>query len=70
MKPIEIMNSTNSKISNSLKEVWDWKEAVYEDTKNMDSEQLNKYFFEGLLSAVKSLNAKLVKNKDGSYNII
>jgi hypothetical protein len=32
--------------SKSLLEVWEWKEAVYNDTKDMTSKQVVKYFSE------------------------
>lgn len=64
------MKMKTKTVSKSLDEVWEWKEEVYNDIKDKDFEGKKKYFKEGLDSAVKLLNGKLVKNSDGSYNII
>jgi hypothetical protein len=70
MKTIEKSNKTEFRVSKSLEEVWEWKEAVYEETKNMNAEEIQKYFNNGLVSAAKSINAKLVKCEDGSFLMI
>ena len=61
------MNKSDS--PQALKEVWEWKERVYLEIKDKNSEEKRHYFHQGLLKAVKLLEAKLVKNPDGSYFI-
>jgi hypothetical protein len=67
MKTTEITNKKVLGVSKALEEVWEWKNEVYEKTKNMSEEDLSKYFYEGLTSAAKSINAILVRCDDGSY---
>ncbi len=57
-------------VSKSLIEVWEWKDAVYEDIKNKTFEEKQRYYEEGLKEAVKLLNGKLKRNPDGSYYIV
>ncbi len=65
-----MMKTTDRTISKALEEVWEWKEAVYNDIKDMTFEEQKKYFKEGLDYAAKLLNAKLMKNEDGTYSIV
>ncbi|MBN2542501.1 hypothetical protein JXI42_06510 [bacterium] len=54
----------------SLLEVWESKESVYNDIKNMNSNEKLSYFDEGLEEAKKILNCKIKKNNDGSISLI
>jgi hypothetical protein len=58
------------KVSRALEEVWEWKEAVYEDTKDLTPEETIAYFHEGLKETARMMNAELVKNPDGSYRFV
>jgi hypothetical protein len=64
------MSATETTISKCLEEVWEWKEAVYQDTKDMSMEEKQAYFREGLELAAKTLGAQLVKNPDGSHSLV
>lgn len=57
-------------VSKALSEVWEWKDAVYKDIKNMSFEEKRVYFENGLKEAVKMINGKVKTNSDGSYSII
>lgn len=56
-------------ISKALSEVWEWKDEVYKDTKDMSFDEKRKYFDRSFKKAVKTLNGKLKTNSDGSYSI-
>ena len=63
---------TNEKIapvSKALSEVWEWKDAVYKDIKNMSFEEKRVYFEDGLKEAVKMIKGNVKTNSDGSYSI-
>ncbi len=57
-------------ISKALSEVWDWKEKVYNDVKDMSFEEKREYYEKGLKEAAKILKAKLKTNPDGSYSLV
>ena len=64
---------TNEKIapvSKALSAVWEWKDAVYKDIKNMSFEEKRVYFENGLKEAVKMIKGKVKTNSDGSYSIV
>ena len=64
---------TNEKIapvSKALSEVWEWRDAVYKDIKNMSFEEKRVYFENGLKEAVKMIKGKVKTNSDGSYSIV
>ena len=64
---------TNEKIapvSKALSEVWEWKDALYKDIKNMSFEEKRVYFENGLKEAVKMIKGKVNTNSDGSYSIV
>ena len=64
---------TNEKIapvSKALSEVWEWKDAVYKDIKNMSFEEKRVYFENDLKEAVKMIKGKVKTNSDGSYSIV
>ena len=54
-------------VSRALTEVWNWKEAVHNDTKDMSIEERIKYFGDGLVQAEQLLHCRLMRNEDGSY---
>ncbi|HWR58684.1 MAG TPA: hypothetical protein VN328_07340 [Thermodesulfovibrionales bacterium] len=66
MKTIE----KQAPISKALTEVWEWKEEVYKDIKDMSFEEKQEYYSESLKDAVKILNRKLKANPDGSCSIV
>ena len=64
---------TNEKIapvSKALSEVWEWKDAVYKDIKNMSFEEKWVYFENGLKEVVEIIKGKVKTNSDGSYSIV
>lgn len=64
---------TNEKIapvSKALSEVWEWKDAVYKDIKNMSFEEKRVYFENSLKEAVRMIKGKVKTNSDGSYSIV
>ena len=64
---------TNEKIapvSKALSEVWEWKDAVYKDIKNMSFEEKRVYFENDLKEAVKMIKGKVKTNSAGSYSIV
>ncbi|MGR3310216.1 MAG: hypothetical protein ACUZ77_05510 [Candidatus Brocadiales bacterium] len=63
-------NEKTAPISKALSEVWEWKDEVYEDIKDMSFEEKRAYFEKGLKEAVKMLNGKLKTNSDGSYSMV
>ena len=60
------MKVTNVPVSNALREVWEWKEAVYEDVKDMTFEEKQAYFRNGMEEAARTIGARLVRNPDGT----
>jgi hypothetical protein len=64
------MKTAERVISKSLQEVWEWKEAVYRETKDKNLEETKAYFRKGLQRAAKIIGARLKKNPDGSYVLI
>jgi len=56
-------------LSRALTEVWEWKDAVNNDTKDMSVEDIIKYFGDGLLQAEQLLHGRLIRNEDGSYSL-
>lgn len=63
-------NEKTAPISKALSEVWEWKDEVYEDIKDMSFEEKQAYFKKGLKEAVRTLNGKLKTNPDGSYSMV
>ncbi|MCX7048777.1 MAG: hypothetical protein NTX50_25230 [Candidatus Sumerlaeota bacterium] len=64
------MKKIDKTIPQSLREVWGWKEAVYQDIKDKSTEERIAYYNEGLEIAAKILNAKIVVNPDGSRMLV
>lgn len=54
----------------ALVEVWEWKDEVYNDVKDMRFEEKEEYYENSLKEAAKMLKGKLKANPDGSYSII
>ncbi len=50
---------SNIRVSNSLKEVWEWKEKVYQDTDKMDFKSLKAYYQRCMGEATKKLGRQL-----------
>lgn len=65
------MKTTDKKlsVSKSLEEVWSWKEAAFNETKDFTFEQLENNYKNAVETACKLLNARLVVQSDGSYKI-
>ena len=63
-------NEKMAPVSKALSEVWEWKDAVYNDIKNMSFEEKRVYFEDGLKEAVKMIKGKVKTNSDGSYSIV
>ncbi|MEK7360009.1 MAG: hypothetical protein AAB422_06510 [Planctomycetota bacterium] len=63
-------NEKMAPVSKALSEVWEWKDAVYKDIKNMSFEEKRVYFEKGLKEAVKMIKGKVKTNSDGSYSIV
>ena len=61
------MKTTERAVSKMLQEVWEWKDAVYEDTRGKSAGETKAYFREGLKRAAKIIGARLKINPDGSY---
>ncbi len=57
-------------ISKALSEVWEWKEKVYKDIKDMSLEEKQEYYESSLKEALNILKGKLKKSPDGSYSVI
>jgi hypothetical protein len=57
-------------ISKALLEVWEWKDEVYNDVKDMRFEEKQEYYAKGLKEATKILKRKLKTNPDGSYSLL
>jgi hypothetical protein len=57
-------------ISKAIKEVWEWKDGVYEEIKKMSFDEKRNYYDKALKKAVKMLKWRLETNPDGSYSIV
>jgi len=56
-------------LSRALTEVWEWKDAVNNDTKDMSVEDRIKYYDVGLVQAEQLLHGSFIRNEDGSYSL-
>ncbi|MBM4053265.1 MAG: hypothetical protein FJ264_01045 [Planctomycetes bacterium] len=63
-------NEKMASVSKALSEVWEWKESVYKDIKNMTFEEKRVYFEKGFKEAVEIVKGKIKVNSDGSYSIV
>lgn len=57
------------KVSNALKEVWRWKDAVYEETKDMDRKEIVKYFSKGTDRFLDKMGYGKVEVFNGVYRL-
>ncbi len=57
------------KISKAQKEVWDWKDAVYEDIKNLSSKERIEFFNKRSEKVIDSLGLLKVKINEGVYRL-
>ena len=64
------MKSAVDEITRSLEEVWEMKQAVFEDIKNMSAEERRVYYHKGLEEAAHLLGVTLVENPDGTKSFI
>jgi hypothetical protein len=56
-------------VEKSLEEVWTWKDAVYNDTKNMSKDEELNYFKEKTDSFLKSLGFKKKLGAGNTYKL-
>ncbi|HLG30112.1 MAG TPA: hypothetical protein VI387_07870 [Candidatus Brocadiales bacterium] len=63
-------NEKTTPISSAITEVWEWKDEVYKDIKDMSFEEKRAYFEKCLKEAVRILKGRLKTNPDGSYSIV
>jgi len=64
------MKATEIPVPKALQEVWEWKETVYQKTKDMSPEESLAFFERAREEAARVLNCRLVKNPDGSYRFV
>ncbi|MBI4558002.1 MAG: hypothetical protein HY706_10515 [Candidatus Hydrogenedentes bacterium] len=64
------MKKTDEAIPKALLEVWEWKNRVYEDIKNLDFEGKKAYFDHGLAQAALELGARIEMRPDGSFVLV
>ena len=64
------MSTSEMPVPKALQEVWEWKEAVSQDTKGMSVEEKLAYFREGMEEAARLLNCRIEKNPDGSFSFV
>ncbi|MDI6736388.1 MAG: hypothetical protein QME42_09410 [bacterium] len=57
------------KVSNALKEVWGWKDAVYEETKNMDRKEVVRYFHKSVDRLLDKMGYKKIEISNGIYGL-
>ncbi len=57
------------KESKALEEVWEWKNAVYEETKEMNKDEIYKYFNRDSETFLNRAGYKKIKIADGVYTI-
>jgi len=56
-------------VSKSLKEVWDWKDALYEETKDMSKEELVEFFNDNTKEFLDTMGYKKNPVKEGIYKL-
>ena len=57
------------KTSKSLREVWEWKEAVYEETKDMNKKETIRYFHKSVDSFLDKMGYKKIETSNGVYKL-
>jgi hypothetical protein len=58
------------KESKSMLEVWEWKEEVYNDTKDMSDEEVLKYFNDGAEKTFERMGYKKKMTGKNTYKLI
>ena len=53
------------KTSKSLREVWEWKETVYEETKDMNKKEIVRYFHKSVDSFLDKMGYKKIEISNG-----
>ena len=56
--------------SKSMLEVWEWKEAVYNDIKNMTKEEVLKYYEETANKIISKMGYKKQDIKKNAYKLV
>lgn len=59
------MKTNKAYIPETLKKLWEIKNEIYNETKNLSIKEVLKYFHDGTQKACKEMGVKLVKNPDG-----
>jgi hypothetical protein len=57
------------KVSKALKEVWDWKDKVYRETKDMNKNEVIRYFSERIEKFLDKTGYKRIKISEGIYKL-
>ena len=57
-------------IYKSLREVWEWKNIVYEKTKEMDKKETIQYFRKNVDKFLDEMGYKKIKIADGIYKLV
>jgi len=56
-------------VSKSLEEVWDWKDALYEETKELSKEELVEFFNDNTKEFLDTMGYKKNPVKEGIYKL-
>lgn len=62
-------NEKNLVLSKALHEVWEWKDDVYNDIKEMSFEEKRLYLNNSMKEAANIIIGKIIHNPDSSYYI-
>jgi hypothetical protein len=57
------------KVSKALKEVWEWKDAVYEETKDLDRKEVVRHFRKGVDRLLDEMGYKKIEASNGVYRL-
>jgi hypothetical protein len=61
---------TTTKTPDALNEVWHWKNAVYEDTKNMTCAERREYYGNSMKQAASDRGFALVQESNGAWRMV
>ena len=61
---------TTLKTPKALREVWEWKDAVYEDTKDLTCGERKEYYRYAVMKAAAELQAEMVQEPDGTWRMV
>lgn len=53
----------------SLREVWEWKETIYEETKDMDKKEIVRYFHKSVDNFLDKMGYKKIEVSNGVYRL-